>query len=136
MPDVSIGKSVSRLQSADVYGQCARRIKRYKYRRYTNITTPSIHGFAGTDISPYEKLVSLERDERRSLRKDGFRRNGTSHVPYERMASPERDEPRSLRMMASPERDEPRSLRMMALPERAVHVSYEKMASPYKRLAH
>jgi hypothetical protein len=25
-----------------------------------------------------------------------LRRNGTSHVPYERMASPERDEPRSL----------------------------------------
>jgi|GEM_PF-1892554 len=99
------------------------RIEGEQHIRYTNVTTPS--------ISPYEKMVSPERDKPRSLQmmasqeRDGvsvWRIEGEQHIrytnvttpsisPYEKMASPERDKPRSIRMMASPERDKPRSLR-------------------------
>jgi len=77
-------------------GQFVRLIEGEENRQHTNVTTPSIHGFAGTNVSPYENMASPERDKPRSLRV---------------MASPEPDKPRSLQMMASPERDEPRSLR-------------------------
>ena len=40
-----------------------------QHRRHTNVTTPSIHGFAGTNVSPYEKMASPER---------------ALHIPYER----------------------------------------------------
>ena len=42
----------------------------------------SIHGFAGTNVSPSEKMALPER---------------ALHVPYGKMTSPERDKPRSLR---------------------------------------
>ncbi|GEM_PF-5541452 len=83
-----------RLQSAVVCGHCERRIEGEQHHRHTNVITPS--------ISPYERMASLERDELRSLREDGFagtnvsptkrwlRRNGTSRVPYEMMVSPVR----------------------------------------------
>jgi len=72
---------------------------------------PTNDGFAGTNVSPYEKMATPERDKPRSLRKDGcagtgqaafpterwLRRNGASRVPYGKMALPERDKPRSLR---------------------------------------
>ena len=83
-----------RLQSAVVCGHCERRIEGEQHHRHTNVITPS--------ISPYERMASLERDELRSLREDGFagtnvsptkrwlRRNGTSRVPYEMTVSPVR----------------------------------------------
>ena len=64
VPNISIDKSISRLQSAVVCGRCGRRIEGEQHICHTNVTTPS--------ITPYEKMVSLERDEPRSLRKDGF----------------------------------------------------------------
>ena len=39
------------------------RIEEEQYHRHTNGTTPSIHGFAGTNVSPYEKMASPERDK-------------------------------------------------------------------------
>ncbi len=36
-----------------------------QHTRHTNVTTPSIHGFAGTNVSPYEKMASPERDKPR-----------------------------------------------------------------------
>ncbi|GEM_PF-3372612 len=65
-------------------GRCDRRIEGLQHHRHTNVTTPSIHGFAGTGQATFP----TER---------GLRRNGTIRVPYEKMASPERDEPRSQR---------------------------------------
>ena len=76
-----------RLQSAVVCGHCERRIEGEQHHRHTNVITPS--------ISPYERMASLERDELRSLREDGFA--GTNVSPHEKMATPERDKPRSLR---------------------------------------
>ena len=52
------------------------RIEGEQHIRHTNVTTSSIHGFAGTKVSPYERMASPKRDK---------------------MALPERDEPRSQR---------------------------------------
>gem|GEM_PF-2841547 len=45
------------------------RIEGEQHIRHTNVTTPSIHGFAGTNVSPYEKMATPERDKPRSLQK-------------------------------------------------------------------
>ena len=60
VPNISIDKSISRLQSAVVCGRCGRRIEGEQHIRHTNATTPS--------ISPYEKMALPERDKPRSLR--------------------------------------------------------------------
>ena len=81
-----------------VYSHCVRRIENTQSANRGKYEAFSIHGFAGTNVSPYENMASPEPDKPRSLRV---------------MASPERDEPRSLQMMASPERDKLRSLRWL-----------------------
>jgi hypothetical protein len=47
------------------------RIEGEQNHRHTNVTTPSIHGFPGTNVSPYNNIASPERDKR---------------VPYEKFA--------------------------------------------------
>ena len=78
MPAISIGAIVVHLQSAVACGHCQRWIEREQHLHHTNVTTPSIHGFAGKNVSPYEKLASPERDKPRSLRKDDFAGTGAA----------------------------------------------------------
>jgi|GEM_PF-4889406 hypothetical protein len=64
-----------------VYSHCVRRIENTQSANRGKYEAFSIHGFAGTNVSPYEKMALPER---------------AVHVPYKNVASPERDKPRSL----------------------------------------
>ena len=68
-----------------VYSHCVRRIENTQSANRGKYEAFSIHGFAGTNVSPYEKMALPER---------------AVHVPYKNVASPERDKPRSLQNFA------------------------------------
>jgi len=73
VPNISIDKSISRLQSAVVCGRCGRRIEGEQNIRHTNATTPS--------ITPYEMMASPERGKPGCIRNDGFAGTGQAAFP-------------------------------------------------------
>jgi hypothetical protein len=86
----------------------ARRIENTQSANRRKLEVFSIHGFAGTNVSPYEKMALPERDGVSVWQIEGEQHTrhtnvttpsihgfaGTNVSPYEKMASPERDKPR------------------------------------------
>ena len=90
-PNISIDKSISRLQSAVVCDHCVWRIENTQSARRGKREVFS--------ISPYERMASLEGDGVSVWRIEGEQHIRHTNVttpsisPYERMAAPERDIP-------------------------------------------
>jgi hypothetical protein len=69
VPDISIDAIVLRLQSADVCGRCEWRIENNQCASREKCEVYSLHDFAGTNVSPHEKMATPERGKPRSLQK-------------------------------------------------------------------